>query len=449
MPHTLRPYQETGRGFLRTRRFAILGDFMGLGKTPQYLRAAQDVGGRILILAPAATLPGLAREIMTWAPGLGTPTVLDHAGKRSAPDVGVSILAWTSAAKRMPDLIVGPMFDVVICDESHRLKNPTAKSTRAVLGQWVKVAGQWVRTHCLAAHSRRLWAATGTPLPNRPIDLQPLLHMGGGIRWASRAAFGDAYCRQFNRFTPTGFDYLGANNLDHLNSALTREGCLLRRLPEDVPGELPAFSVSIVPLAGVRDPVSMLGMSAALIREACDAGESVPFEETSAYRAEVGLAKAPKASAWIKEWLEDHPGDALVVFAWHKAVGELIAGELGDDALLAHGGHSPKKRQSQVDAFAAGAGRVFIGSIAACGTGLNGLHLRTTMCVFAESPWTHYEMVQAIGRVRRFGSVNDHTHAYILVGEDSIEDYVLQTVAKKLDISDAVLGEGEHAFPFG
>jgi hypothetical protein len=274
--------------------------------------------------------------------------------------------------------------------------------------------------------------------------------MAGGLRWAAKSTFGDRYCRRTNRWAPRGYDYLGANNLGELGARLRSEGILLRRLPEDVPGELPTLTTSIVPLAGCDDRaiLATAGLDPDAIRSAVSEGSTLDFEELAAYRAAMGERKAPAAAAWVADWLDDNGDDAaLVVFVWHKAVAARIAADLGNDeageplAFVATGDDSPEERQRMVDAFAAGSRRVFVGSIAACGTGLNGLHKRTTFCAFAEVAWTPGELTQAIGRVRRFGSVGEHAHAWILVGEESLEDHVLQTIAAKLDTSAAVLGD--------
>jgi SWI/SNF-related matrix-associated actin-dependent regulator 1 of chromatin subfamily A len=451
---TLRPYQEQGVAFLTARKRAILGDEMGLGKTPQALvalsrlfasRPACPSGAtrKALIVAPAATLPGLAREVLRWT-GL-TATVLDAAGKVAVPQAdGITLIAWTSLAKRSADLLVGTPYLAVVMDESHKIKNPKAAVTAAALGKWKKVDGAWMRSPSIATHCEYLWAMTGTPIPNRPIEMQPLLHLGLGQRWASYAAFGNAYCKQANRFAPQGFDYLGARNLGSLGQELAP--IMLRRTADMVPGELPALTVQTVPLDGVKEPKSAKALDAQALAAAVGEGKTLPFEEISKYRAEMGAAKVPVVVSWVEEWLEENEGKALVLFAHHRQVVEDLAsalGAAGHETIRAHGDHTPEQRQESVDAFAVGAGRVFIGTIGACGTGLNGLHRRTTVCAFAELPWTPGELTQAIGRVRRFGSANNHAQAFILVGADSLEDHMVQVIAGKVQVAGEALAPVE------
>ena len=437
----LRPYQKTGISFLVARAFALLGDTMGLGKTAQYLRAAWEVaqGGRVLILAPEGTIPGLLKQIALWLTGVA-PVVLDRRGNVPAPAAGWIILGWTSAAARLADILAGPRLDVLIFDECHRVKNPGAKVTKAVLGKWVKnESGQWTRTPCLAAHAKRIWAATGTPIPNRPIELQPLLHLGFGQRWAGYTVYGDRYCRQRNKFVPRGYDYMGAHNLPELNAKIREAGILLRRTPADLPGELPELGHTTVPLA-VGEP-AIDGLDAGALAGITAGADTVPFELLSKYRREMGTKKTDKVFDWVKNWMEDNEDEALVIFCWHKDVVEALAAKLGEDAIYAHGEMSPEERQNRVEAFAAGQGRVFVGTIGACGLGLNGLHLRTSYCAFAEMVWVPGELEQAIGRVRRLGGKGSHCHAYLLVGQDSLEAHIMETMLDKIEVAATVLAD--------
>lgn len=453
----LRPYQAAGAAFLAGRKAALLGDEMGLGKTAQAIAAAAPLaaGAPVLWIAPLATLPGLRREIEKWTPGASV-TTLDHAGKIAMPTSGHVLLAYTSAAKRAADVLAGSRLAALILDECHRVKNPGAAVTGAVLGKWRKDAdGRWTRTAALAAHADRVWAMSGTPVPNRPIELQPLLHLGFGLRWAGRSAYGDAYCRQTNRFSPRGFDYNGAQNLAGLNARLRTDGVLLRRTASDVPGELPELQIIMAPLNGAGSArIEKAALIAAEIDPRVISGAvhgdeiTVPFTRLSAYRAALGLEKASRVAEWVIEWAESSPETALVVFAWHRDVCGAIAAHLGTagiETLVATGDEPADVRQAKVDAFAAGTARVFVGTIAACGTGLNGLHLRTTHCAFAEFAWTPGELSQAIGRVRRIGGCADLTTATLVYLDGSLEGRILDLVARKLEIATTILADTAQA----
>ncbi len=449
---TLRPYQQTGAKFLADRRFAILGDKMGLGKTPQALTAALKLDPRVLVwVAPAATLPGLQREIRRW----GGPEAHIVTGKSRIPSTGWLLMPWSVTLKnRLSDL--PEQIDICILDEAHFAKNPKAGRTAAALGRWEKVDGYWRHTDSLCARARRVWALTGTPVPNRPVEMRGLLQMGGGIKWASMQSFG-RYCRQPNKFAPSGYDYHGAFHLDELRQRLQDDGILLRRTPEMLGGEgLPSLVRQTVMLSCGRGDAAgkrvakAVGMTYEEIAEALGRGECpVPFEELAGYRSEIGGKKIKCVSAWVCDWLEAQDDDAaIVLFAHHRDVVEGIAQALeakGVSTLHAHGEHTPEARQALVDRFAAGEAQVFIGTTGACGTGLNGLHLRTGYCAFAEMEWTPAEFEQAEGRIRRFGSTCEMAVAYYLAGEESLESYILQTVLVKMAVIEEILGDDDAA----
>jgi SNF2 family DNA or RNA helicase len=105
---------------------------------------------------------------------------------------------------------------------------------------------------------------------------------------------------------------------------------------------------------------------------------------------------------------------------------------------------SPAERQSKVDAFAKADGPpFFVGTTGACGTGLNGLHLRTTMCVFFESEWSPRELDQAEGRVARLGgttATGELSIAYYLTVPDSLEERIMASVCEKRERIAETLG---------
>ena len=63
----LYPYQHVGAEWLAGRSRAILGDTMGLGKSPQAIRAADMAGARrVAIVCPAIARVNWRREFERW-----------------------------------------------------------------------------------------------------------------------------------------------------------------------------------------------------------------------------------------------------------------------------------------------------------------------------------------------------------------------------------------------
>jgi superfamily II DNA or RNA helicase len=451
MPYTLRPFQQHGVDFLSTRKRAAIFDVMGLGKTPQAIMALRRRGlnadDRVLIIAPLATALGWKRELTRWWPDCPHDFAVPKR-KDPVPSSGIVFIAWTDLAVRT-ELREGPlatMNAVVIADEVHRAKGGTGvKMSKAFTGAWKKAATAeaWVREHGIVDRADAVWMLTGTPMPNgRPIELLPLfmaLGIVGNVRCLmKRAVYERTFCYSPNKWVPQGFDLQGRRDIDDLAELMRASGVILRRTPEDVRGELPELVRSIIPLAGIKDPADPA------LREAAaklGPGALPPLEEMSAYRRDLGLVKAAPAAAWVLEHLSDQAeGAALVVFVHHKAVGRAIQEALLAAGLegieFACGDDSAVDRQAKVDRFSAPTGpRVFLGTTEACGTGMNGLHVRTVECVFVECEWSPHVLDQAEGRIRRMGGIAAvQAIAYYLAAADCLDMYIVQTVDDKRDV---------------
>jgi len=159
----LRPYQETGRRWLRfLSRLglgACLADDMGLGKTIQVLSLLtglkEDVGGKrkpsILVL-PASLLANWKSEIERFAPSLKVrylhPSEPDSIGE-------VDLVVTTYGMLLRQERLLETDWRLSILDEAQAIKNPGARQTKAVKR--------------LRAEARI--ALTGTPVENRLGDL--------------------------------------------------------------------------------------------------------------------------------------------------------------------------------------------------------------------------------------------------------------------------------------
>ncbi len=314
-------------------------------------------------------------------------------------------------------------------------------------GVWKKGrSGQWERKEGLTDRAHRLYCLTGTPLPNgRPVEAYSMLNALGCSAATSRAKYIEAYCKRPNRFAPQGFDTLGAMNLDELNEKMAE--VMIRFTPETCPGELPELIRVHVPLEGQDAEHEGIEIEIDGQGNCSFTRDGLPaFDEIARYRARLGEIKVPEVAQWIRDYVTDGNGGAkpIVVFVHHRAVACAIAAALPEEwCLVATGDDQPEIRQGKVDQFAQPNGPpVFIGTVGATGTGLNGLHRRTNVCVFGEGEWSPADLDQAEGRIRRLGSVAGTAVAYYLLVADSLEEHIIQTInAKREAIKIGVDGE--------
>ncbi len=159
------PYQMDGIAFLYPRHEAVLADEMGLGKTMQAIVAMrllthQGHLRRTLIVCPKPLVTNWQREITLWAPELPV-TVIE--GKQAHRNwlwenalEGILLVNYESLVRDSEQATsTSRLFDLVIVDESQRIKNRLSTTNEVVCN--------------LPRH--RSWALTGTPIENSAEDL--------------------------------------------------------------------------------------------------------------------------------------------------------------------------------------------------------------------------------------------------------------------------------------
>lgn len=171
-------HQTEALAFLASRyqdghRAAALHIDMGGGKTRIVVEhVAQRGYRRVLVVCPKSVAPVWQAEIRRWWPRSDTPIVLDlsqGAISRRAQELGLYagrpnmpvLIAITNydAFWREPlrSAILRARFDLVVYDESHRLKTPGGKAS---------LFAAYLRDRI----PHRL-ALTGTPMPHSPLDI--------------------------------------------------------------------------------------------------------------------------------------------------------------------------------------------------------------------------------------------------------------------------------------
>lgn len=441
---TLYPYQRDGARFLASREGAFLFDEQGLGKTAQAIRAADWLlARRIVIVCPAAVKENWRREVHAFSVAPRRVDVVEGRKHKFDPTAEVLIVNYDIIAT--PHILsnlrrIGP--EVVIIDEAHYLKNPEAKRTKAVLGPKCDSAGGVIE-------GARVFALTGTPIPNNVAELWPLLRAIApdairkpGGQPMRKHEFESTYLQTIQ--TSYGPRVVGSRNLSALREKL--KGVALRRLKKDVLPELPPFRVvetTLSPDAAARrslleaqrepgvdqlmNDLQAANGDPARIADILQA--AAPFMPT--VRRITGILKAPLVADFVTSELEGGV-DKMVVFALHKQViatlHDTLARRKYRPVVLA-GGVSAQARQAAIDSFQSDPGvRVFIGQITAAGTGIT--LTAASHALFAEMSWVPADNAQAAMRVHRIGQQNAVlVRLATLTG--SIDEYVAQAVRRK------------------
>lgn len=421
MIDSLFEYQVSGSRWLATRKTAFLADEMGLGKSAQVVAAADLIDAkRILVLCPASARANWVREFEKFSDRKRAANIVVSKKKISTPEL--TVCSYDLAK----ELLDADPFDLLVLDECHYLKSKEAKRTKAVLGK-----------HGLVRRASRVWALSGTPAPNHPGELYPLLKTFGLTEF-NYDEFVRRYCTYFeNAF---GLQITGARieRIPELKGVLAKT--MLRRKKEDVLKDLPPirFTDEVVE-AGEVDlwdtafktyllPDTTDKLRAKLIAEEELAEKAVEVavdlqasgkitsrgvqtleamaQSVSTLRRFVGLQKVEPIANMVAEELMLGAYDKIVIFAVHKDVIKQLERRLKKfKPVVVYGATSSEFRQAHIDRFQTDPNCcIFIGNIQAAGTSITLTAAHTIL--FAEQDWVPGNNAQAAMRCHRIGQKN-------------------------------------------
>jgi superfamily II DNA or RNA helicase len=403
----LRGYQAFGAKFALVQERVILGDEMGLGKTMQSLAAMCHLAAKgathFLVVCPASVVINWTREVerhtLLEARRLHLPGAKRQAAEQEwAAKGGVGITTY-EALRTMPgDLDVS--LAMMVVDEAHYAKNPSALRTQAV--------SEW------AGRSRRALFLTGTPMENRVEEFRVLV---GHLR-------------------PKVAEDLDIAD-ETLDGTRFREQVApvyLRRNQEDVLSELPDRLET-------QEWLALEGPAMRAYRKAVLEGNFMAMRRAAFDPGTVkGSPKLRRLVEIIGEAADG--GRKVIVFSYFRDVletmTEVLAGRDGVPGVPVvgplTGDISPADRQAMVDELTDAAGpAVLVSQIQAGGVGLN--IQAASVVIIAEPQLTPSIEEQAIARAHRMGQVR-RVDVHRLLCEDSVDQRILELLAGKREAFD-------------
>jgi SWI/SNF-related matrix-associated actin-dependent regulator 1 of chromatin subfamily A len=405
----LYPHQEEARDFLLAKRRCILADQPRVGKTLPAAAAA------LMHLPAIIVCPAIAKTVWEAAFNKLDPSIPIKVitGKKQASEIicsGVTIVNYDI----LSSVTAFSGIKTVVFDECHRLKNNKAIRTKAAMLMMKKID--------------RVYALSGTPIPNRPIELWPILH-GLGIYRGGWFDFAARYAKMWN--APWGMDVSGASNIPELKALMRPH--VLRRKKEDIFMDYKQPQVSLVTFDLPVDKREQQFDADALV---ANPNALMAFEGLAEIMREAGMRKIKAASEFISDLLQS--GEPIVVFAHHKDVVHGLVEELKDHKPVVVVGDTPSaKRTENIAAFQSGQTKVIVGNIAAMSEGVD-LSAADTI-VFVECTWSTSALEQASSRVENINKNGAKPIIYLLTIRASLDHNVLAKVLKKQNIVNQII----------
>jgi len=448
LPRMLRSYQQRAATWLYERDAAFLIAPLGAGKGAAALTAIAELirdGARrhALVIAPklvATTVWPL--EVASW-PHLahlriavldGGPErrreLLATAATRELTVIGVDLVPWL-VAELAAVADNHPRFDLLIIDETSRLKDPSGKRARALL----KIAERF----------KTRWGLTGTPRPNSSRDLfMPAAIITDGTLWGR--AFVPWQKRHFRPRDPFGREWAALPGAED-RIAADFGTVAMTVADEDMP-DLPPLNVVVTP---VRLPDAAMAAYQTMQDELFAAIGERGIEAVSPLVATGKCAQIANGFLydesnddpvavhtvkidWLRELVESLDGEPLLIA--YEFVEDLRTIRRAFGEVPALGGETPAREARQlITAWNAGTLPLLALHPAAAGHGLNLQHGGARMAWLSPS-WSAELTEQAIARIYRPGQTQ-HVTIHVCVAAATVDEMKRDRVIGKMSAQEA------------
>jgi SNF2 family DNA or RNA helicase len=335
---------------------------------------------------------------------------------------------------------------MVVLDEATRIKNPSAKRTKALVKMTMKQA----------AYKRVL---TGTPVANSPFDVYAMMKYVDETIWDSIG------CKTFTAFK----NYFGLWKTNHLNNGRTFPTLLRYRNLDQLKDVITKVSTRVNKEDALDLPdkiykkhyFNMTGPQSRIYNELKKEFivEISDDESVAAPQAIVRLTRLhqitsgyvyveetdslkdleggnPRLDA-LKEVLEDNTGK-IIIFAKFRRDIDKICELLGDKAVRYDGETSVDDKNKAIAEFQHGEKQYFVANPAAAGEGLT-LHAANTV-IYYNNSFSLTQRLQSEDRAHRIGQSKNVLYIDI-VCPHTIDEYIVEKLRTKNTIAAQVIGD--------
>lgn len=427
------PFQIPAARFSLSRNRSYQYAAPGMGKT---IIASLIMNGwyseakaRFVYICPPFLVKNVENELAQWCPHIGT----EHF---DAPKLFGNIMIVPSSLLHRKDL-QGEIFwflncekvpRVLIVDEAHQFKNDESERTRRLFGHEDQPA--------LVDLFDRVVCMSGTAMPNRPLELFPVLSKLAPetIDFMDRNQYGLKFCA--GRYDGHGYDFSGSSNLEDLAKRV--QGTFMYRLKkseldlppltedvfvvaDEMPPELSRFEAKVLHDFSVED----------LMKGKLEEKYSYQDMHLMTYQRLLGLQKVKHALDWIDDVVENSP-DSMIVFARHKEVIKAIYDGAFKKGLfpVAITADVPQSHRFELvqQYLRNPKRRLLVGSLKTMGLGFN--ITKATRLLHVEPDWTPSTNDQGTDRAHRYGQKKP-VYAQYMAYANSIDKRVLEVVLRK------------------
>jgi len=435
----LKPFQETGVGFMLDNPKSVLGDDMGLGKTVQAIAAMTKVNRwPAVVVVPNSVTRQWPKMIEKFTkPGIGQEPYLitGTKPKGAMPQAPIYIIGY-HLLRFWIDRLIELDPQVIVFDECQELRRGESQKYGAASR--------------LSDGCEYVWGLSGTPIYNYGDEIWWVMHAIESHCLGSLASFTREWCAGTGSRMVTKPDVLG----DYMKT----EGLLIRRVKSDVQSQLPPKRQVVHRIEHdgkkfgemIQNAVSIANRYDS-IQDRFERGRAIREMETETRKA-TGVSKAPYVADFVLSLLD--AGERPVVYAHHHDVHDEILDKIKKrdnqsssdkySPVAISGRQSAKQKEDAIRAFAEGESKCAVVALRTA-AGIDGLQGSGTVVVFAELDWSPAIHSQCEDRLHRIGmdEGSESLLCYYLASEVGTDDTMLTTLGLKVGQFVGLMGDKE------
>ena len=422
---------------------------MGTGKTITTIAVAGTLFengsiSRMLVVSPKSIVTVWEQEFEKFAAYLYTAAVLDGDSGKKADTIrhmngsGLQVVIVNyESCWRLESEIVRWEPELIVCDESSKIKNPQAKCSKAL--------------HRLGRLSRFNLILTGTPITNSPLDFF------SQYKFLDESIFGGSFYSFRGKYAILGgFQNHQIVGYKHLNELVEKAHSIAYRIRIDEAVELPEFVEEIRPVKLERKAqqiydgidkdsfAELMGgevlarnVLTRLLRLSQVTGGFIR-DDTNEIVEAVSRAKLEALEDILDSCMDEDKKlvvfarfipeiDAISAMLRKKGIGyALIKGDVTDRA------EQVERFQTDPDT------RVFIGQLQTTGMGLT--LTAASVCVYYSLDFSFANYEQSRARIRRIGQTKRGIYIH-LVCKDTIDETVMAALKKKANVASLLVDD--------
>lgn len=446
----LRPYQETGLGWLwflyQNALSGILCDDMGLGKTHQAMALMAAVSHkkkcRILVVCPTSVIYHWEDKLDQFLPSLPVHTF--HGQKRSLrgfPQDGVLLTSY-GIARTENEKLCKLSFEIAIYDELQVAKNASSRIHAALR----------------KIDAKMRVGLTGTPIENTLLELKALFDLVLPGYMPSN--------KEYRQLFVLPIEKHGDEEKAARLKSLVRP-FILRRKKQEVLTELPA-KIEEKAYCALSDEQKTLyqeilaGTRKELLPQLTDPSKRVPYphifailgklkqvcNHPSLFKKEPNHYQKSESGKWelFVELLSEAQASnqKVVIFTQYLHMLDIFQKYLREQNLLyAEIRGETKDRREELQRFQNNPEcKIFLGSLQAAGLGID-LTAASTMILY-DRWWNRAREAQAIDRIHRIGQTRGVT-VYKLITKGTIEERIDALIERKGRLMEEIVQTDDEA----